>query len=617
MEPLEVSAVTIRVAGDSGDGIQLTGSQFTASTGLAGNDLATFPDYPAEIRAPAGTTYGVSGYQIQFSGLDVLTPGDDPDMLVAFNPAALKVNLKDLRPGAAVLVNTDAFTDANLKKAGWSADPLKDGSLSSYRVLEVPVGMLTANALKDLALSAPQAGRCKNFFVLGILYWLYERPLEPTLAFIRRTFAKKPLLLEANTRVLQAGNAFAETEELFERTYRVRKAPIAPGTYRNLTGNEAAALGLAAAAERSGHPLFYASYPITPASEILQALAKMKPYGVRTFQAEDEIAAVVAAIGASYGGHLGVTGTSGPGLALKTEAVGLAVMAELPLVVVDVQRGGPSTGLPTKTEQADLLQALFGRHGESPVCVLAPATPGECFSSAFEACALAMKYRVPVLVLSDGYLGNGSEPWKVPKLAELPKIDVSHEPGCPPESFLPYRRDPETLARPWVVPGMPGFEHRIGGLEKDAATGQVSYDAENHEAMVHLRAEKVARMAREIPATSVLGGPDGDLLVVGWGSTYGAITTAVRALRAEGKKVSAVHLRHLNPLPPDLPGILKRFPKILVPEMNLGQLSWLLRAHILRPIEGFSKVQGRPFKVSEIRERVLQSLAGEGGADGR
>lgn len=607
----EVDAVTIRFAGDSGDGVQLTGGQFTTSTAISGNDLSTLPDYPAEIRAPAGTLPGVSGFQIHFSSYDVLTPGDQPEVLVAFNPAALKANVKDLVKGGTIIVNTDAFTLQNFKKANIDKSPLEDGSLDAFKVIEVPMTTLTGNALEGLGLSPTQVSRCKNFFALGIMYWVYGRSLDATLAWIKRKFKKVPTMVEANSRALHAGHAFAETTELFQNSFRVKKAPIAPGKYRNITGNEAAALGLVAAQKLSGHQLFYSTYPITPASDILHNLAKLKAFGVKTFQAEDEIAGVGAAIGASFGGLLAVTGTSGPGLALKSEAIGLAVMTELPLVVINVQRGGPSTGLPTKTEQSDLLQALYGRNGESPVAVVAPATAGECFLAVIQACRLAMKYRHPVIFLSDGYLGNGSEPWKIPEVDSLPKFEISHEAGVPPEEFQPYARDPETLARPWVLPGTPGYEHRIGGLEKQDVTGNVSYDPDNHERMIHLRADKIQRMQADIPEITVLGEPKGEVLVVGWGSTYGAITTAVKKAQKEGKSVSSIHLRYLNPFPSNLETILKSFDKVLIPEMNLGQLQMILRGKFLVDAKGLHKVKGQPFKVSEIKEKIDALLEGK------
>ncbi|TBR19778.1 2-oxoacid:acceptor oxidoreductase subunit alpha [bacterium] len=607
----ELESITIRFAGDSGDGVQLTGGQFTTTTAFAGNDLSTFPDFPAEIRAPVGTLPGVSGFQIHFSSKDVLTPGDAPQVLVAFNPAALKANIKDLEKGGTLVVNTDAFTVGNFKKANIAANPLEDGSLSGYRVIEIPMTSLTDTALAGMGLSPNQVQRCKNFFALGVMYWLYERPMESTSAWIRHKFAKNPTLVEANLKALEAGWSYAETTEIFARTYRVLKAPIAPGRYRNITGNEAAALGLVAAAKLSEHTLFYGSYPITPASDILHALSKLKSFRVKTFQAEDEIAAVASAIGASFVGHLGITGTSGPGVALKAEAIGLAVMTELPLVIVNVQRGGPSTGLPTKTEQADLFQAVFGRNGECPVAVLAAATPGDCFMMAIEACRWAMKYRHPVMLLTDGYLANGSEPWKIPNVADLPKIAVSHDPGVPAAEFKPFARDPKTMARPWVVPGTPGYEHRIGGIEKANLTGNVSYDPDNHELMCRLRAEKVAGMVQDIPPSKVNGPDKAKVLVVGWGSTYGAITTAVGQLQKEGKSVASLHIRHMNPLPPDLGEIFKRYERVVVAEMNLGQLETILRAKFLIPTVGLHKMKGQPFKVSEIKAKVEAVLAGK------
>ncbi|HVE11935.1 MAG TPA: 2-oxoacid:acceptor oxidoreductase subunit alpha [Elusimicrobiota bacterium] len=606
-EVREIDAVTIRFAGDSGDGIQLTGGQFTTTTALAGNDLSTFPDFPAEIRAPAGTIPGVSGFQISFSSREVLTPGDAPQVLVAFNPAALKANIKDLERGGTLVVNTDAFTTPAFTKAGIAANPLEDGSLSAYRVIQIPMTTLTDNALKEFKLSPTQVSRCKNFFALGIMYWLYERPIDTTLGWIKKKFAKNPTIADANAKALHAGHAFAETAEIFEQAYRVKKAPITPGVYRNITGNEATAMGLVAASKLSEHSLFYGSYPITPASDILHSLSKLKSYRVKAFQAEDEIAAIGAAIGASFGGALGVTGTSGPGVALKSEAIGLAVMTELPLVIINVQRGGPSTGLPTKTEQADLFQAVFGRNGECPVAVVAAATPSDCFRMTIEACRIALTHMMPVFLLTDGYLANGSEPWKLPDPASLAKIVVKH----PTEAagFKPYARDPKTLARPWAIPGTAGLEHRIGGLEKADGTGNVNYDPDNHENMVKIRAEKIARIAPEIPPTEILGAKTGKVLVVGWGSTYGAITTAVKDMQAAGQKVSAIHLRHLNPLPPDLETIFKGFEKVLVPEMNMGQLLTMLRARYLIPAVGLNKVKGQPFKVSEIKEKVQELLS--------
>ncbi|MFA5138689.1 MAG: 2-oxoacid:acceptor oxidoreductase subunit alpha [Elusimicrobiota bacterium] len=603
-EPQEIESVTIRFAGDSGDGIQLTGGQFASSTAIAGSDVSTLPDYPAEIRAPAGTVAGVSGYQLCFGSSDVLTPGDRPQVLVAFNPAALKANLKDLQPGGAIIANSDAFTPGNLAKANLASNPLEDKSLASYRVIALPMAALTRKAVEEFGLKGNQVERCKNFFALGVLFWLFSRPLEPTLAWIERKFKRSPVLSKANTRALQAGWSFAETTEIFERHYSIKKAKMPPGRYRDVTGNEATALGLAAASRLSGLPLFYASYPITPASDILHQLSSLKGLGIKTFQTEDEIAAMCAALGAAFGGHMAVTGTSGPGLALKSEAMGLGVMTELPVVIVDVQRGGPSTGLPTKTEQADLLFALFGRSGECPLPVLAPSSPADCFPMVMEACRLAVKYRHPVLFLTDGFIANGSEPWRVPRPGELPAIEASLGHERPPSEFRPYLRDPRTLARPWVAPGTPGCEHRIGGLEKQHISGTVSYDPENHEFMTRLRAEKVAKMAQDIPLLEIVGPASGKVLVVGWGSTYGAITTAVRELQTERTRVSSVHLRHLNPLPPDLVSLMSRFDKVLVPELNLGQLSLLLRAKTLLPVESLCKVRGQPFRVAEIKEKV-------------
>lgn len=603
----ELESVTIRFAGDSGDGIQLTGGQFTSTTAMAGNDLSTLPDYPAEIRAPAGTLPGVSGFQIQFGSREVLTPGDSPNVLVAMNPAALKANVKDLEPGSIILVNTDAFSVLNLSKAGYKTNPLEDGSISAHRVIQIPLTSLTDQALQGMNMTRTQVDRCKNFFALGIMYWLYERPLEPTLKWIQKKFQKSAQIAEANVKALNAGHAFAETAEIFQHHYRISRAPIAPGRYRNITGNEATALGLIAASKLAAKPLFYGSYPITPASDVLHELSKHKAFGVRTFQAEDEIAAVGAAIGASYAGHLGVTGTSGPGLCLKSEAINLAVMMELPLLILDIQRGGPSTGLPTKTEQADLLQAMYGRNSDSPVAILAPATPGECFTMVIEAMRIAMKYMTPVFFLSDGYLANGSEPWKIPKLKDLPDLRVRHL--TDPKDFAPYRRDPKTLSRPWVLPGTPGLEHRIGGIEKQDVTGNVSYDPENHDFMVRIRAQKIAGIDREIPPTRVMGPSKGKVLVVGWGSTYGSITQAVKTLQTEGQSVACVHLRYLNPLPPDLGSILSNYEKILVPEINLGQLLWILRSRFLVDAVGFNQVRGQPLKVREIKNNILKLLA--------
>jgi len=599
---VEIENVTIRFAGDSGDGMQLTGTQFTNTSAILGNDISTLPDFPAEIRAPAGSLPGVSGFQINFSSRDIRTPGDEPNVLVAMNPAALKVNLHDLEKGGILIINSDAFAELNLKKAGYEKNPLEDGSLSAYRVISIPLTELNLNALKDLNLGRKEADRCKNFFALGMMYWLYDRPLDPTLKWMQSKFQKNPVVLEANVRTLRAGFNYADTTELFTTHYRVRKASLAPGKYRNITGNEATALGFIAAAQVAKRPLFYASYPITPASDILHELSRHKNFGIKTFQAEDEIAAMTAAIGASFAGHLGLTGTSGPGVALKSEAIGLAVMTELPVVIANIQRGGPSTGLPTKTEQADLLQAMFGRNGECPVPIVAAATPSDCFAMAFEAFRIATMFMTPVFYLSDGYLGNGSEPWKLPKVDELPKIDIEYRTEA--EGFHPYLRNEATLARPWAIPGTPGLEHRIGGLEKQHITGNVSYDPDNHEFMVRLRAEKVARIANFIPEVEVFGKPEGKLLVVGWGGTYGAITSAVEMMQTRGKAVSSVHLRHLNPFPRNLGEVFSRFEKVLVPELNLGQLCLLLRARYLVDAIGFNKIKGHPFKISELVRKM-------------
>jgi len=601
--------VVIRFAGDSGDGMQLTGTQFTATTAAVGNDLATFPDYPAEIRAPAGTLPGVSGFQINFSSEEIYTPGDAPDVLVAMNPAALKVNLPELRPGGILIVNADSFRDVDLKKAGYSSSPLGDGSLGVYRVFQVELTRLTRAALRETGLPTKDQDRCKNFFALGMMYYLFHRPLDYSLTWIEERFSAKPELLQANQLALKAGYGYCEATEVFQVTYEVPQARLAPGTYRNISGNQALALGFVAASRKSGLRLFQGSYPITPASDILHELSAYKNFGVVTFQAEDEIAAIGAAIGASFAGALGITTTSGPGMALKSEFIGLAVMVELPLVVVDIQRGGPSTGLPTKTEQADLLQAMFGRHSESPCIVMAARSPADCFECAYEACRLTIRHMTPVILLSDGFIANGAEPWKLPHAADLPEIPVSFR--TDPRGFLPYLRDGDTLARPWAIPGTPGLEHRVGGLEKSDGAGNVSYDPLNHERMVSLRAEKVERVAADIPLAEPEGDPEGGLLVVGWGSTYGPITGAVRKARSSGRRVSHLHLRHLNPLPRNLGEVLSRFDTILVPEMNLGQLAFLLQGRYLREVTRLDKVQGQPFKESEILERILDLSEGE------
>ncbi len=602
----ELDRVAIRFAGDSGDGMQLTGTKFTESTALAGHDLSTFPDFPAEIRAPAGTLAGVSAFQIHFASNEIRTPADSPDVLVAFNPAALRANAEDVRPQGMLILNSDAFTRKNLERAGYERDPLPE-LRERFHVVEVPLTRLNRECLKDLNLSQRDADRCKNFFALGLMYWLYNRPPEVTRRWLKARFGGA--VREANLRVLDAGYHFGETAELFPVSFVVPKAKIQPGHYRNITGNTALAWGIAAAGIQAQRPVFLGAYPITPASDVLHTLAGFRHFGVKTFQAEDEMAAVSAAIGASFAGALGVVTTSGPGFVLKQEALNLAVCAELPLVVVDIQRSGPSTGMPTKTEQGDLLLALFGRNSDSPMPVLAPSTPGDCFHIALEAFRLAVKYMTPVVVLSDAYLANSAEPWLIPDVESLPRVPVAFE--TDPEGFEPYRHDPETLARPWAIPGTPGLEHRIGGLSHEDVTGDVSYDPGNAEKMVRLRAEKVARIQREIPPVEVNGPDRGELLVVGWGSTYGAITSAVEEARADGLNVSSVHLRHLNPFPPDLGGVLESFDRVLVPELNTGQLLQLLRAEYLVGAEGLSKVRGQPFGISEIRHRIEAMLGVE------
>jgi 2-oxoglutarate ferredoxin oxidoreductase subunit alpha len=593
----------IRFCGDSGDGMQITGSQFTNTAALYGNDLATFPDFPAEIRAPAGTLPGVSGFQINFSSSDVYTPGDAVDVLVAMNPAALKMNIRDLRASGILIVNLDNFKETDLKKAQCATNPLDDHSLDGYRLFKVELTKLTRAALKDLGLDAKSMDRCKNFFALGMCYWLYNRPMESTQRWLEDKFKSKPVLAEANRLAMKAGYTYCEATEAFQVSYEIPPAKLQPGTYRNISGNSALALGFVAASQRAGIPLFQGSYPITPASDILHELSMYKEFGVMTFQAEDEIAAVASAIGAAYGGSLAITTTSGPGMALKMEAIGLAIATELPLVICDIQRGGPSTGLPTKTEQADLLQALFGRNSEAPVPVLAAATPGDCFWMAFEASRIAIKYMVPVILLSDGYLANGAEPWKIPTLDELPEFPVRF--ATDPSGFLPYKRDPQTLARPWAIPGTPGLEHRIGGIEKQDVTGNINYEPLNHEKMVKLRAAKVEGVVQDVPDAVPAGDPEGDLLLVGWGSTYGSITAALRAQRERGKQVGHVHLRYLNPLPRNLGDVLKRYKKVVVPEMNMGQLLLVLRAKYLVDARGMNKIQGQPFKQAEI-EKVIE-----------
>jgi len=602
-----LTRAVIRFAGDSGDGMQVTGEQFTTEAAWAGNDISTLPNFPAEIRAPAGTLFGVSSFQLQFGSQRVHTPGDQLDALVAMNPAALKVHLVDLKAGGILIVNTAAFDQRNLDKAGYQKNPLEDTGLGEkYRLYQVDISGMTKKALEDLPLNAKEKERCKNFFALGLVSWIYTRPLDPTLEAIKKRFAKNPAFVEANTRVLKAGHAFGETAEMFAEHYGIEAAEMPPGIYRSMTGNRALAWGLLAAAERTQIPIVFGAYPITPASSILEELAMHKRFRVRTFQAEDEIAAVTSAIGAAFGGCIGVTASSGPGIALKGEGIGLAVMAELPLVIFDIQRGGPSTGLPTKTEQADLMQALYGRNSESPVVVLAPQTPGDCFYIAYEAVRIAIKYMVPVMVLSDGYLANGSEPWLIPDVKTLPDIEVKFRTEV--EGFAPYLRDAATLARPWVRPGTPGLEHRIGGIEKQDVTGNISYEAENHDHMVRTRAEKVRRVAQEIPPTQVNGPASGDVLVVGWGGTYGAITAAVEETQIDGKPVASVHLRHLNPLPPDLGQILRQYGSVLVPEINSGQLVRILRAEYLVDAVGYNRVGGMPLASQDILEAINQLL---------
>jgi 2-oxoglutarate/2-oxoacid ferredoxin oxidoreductase subunit alpha len=601
-----IDEAVIRFCGDSGDGMQITGSQFTNTVALYGNDLATFPDFPAEIRAPAGTLPGVSGFQVHFSSSDVYTPGDSVDVLIAMNPAALKMNLADLKTNGILIVNLDNFKENDLRKAQIVTNPLEDHSLDGYRLFSVELTKLTRAALKDLGLDTKSMDRCKNFFALGMCYWLYNRSMEPTHGWLQEKFKNKQQLVQANKLAMQAGYSYCEATEAFQISYEIPPAKLSPGVYRNISGNAALALGFVAASQKAGIPLFLGSYPITPASDILHELAMYKDFGVITFQAEDEIAAITSAIGAAYAGALGITATSGPGMALKTEALGLAVAVELPLVICDIQRGGPSTGLPTKTEQADLLQALFGRNSEAPIPVLAPSSPGDCFWIALEASRIAIKHMVPVIILSDGYLANGAEPWKVPTVAELPEIPVHFETN--PEGFLPYRRDPVTLSRPWAVPGTPGLEHRIGGIEKQDVTGNINYEPLNHEHMVRLRAAKVEAVANDIPPVVPEGDESGDLLIIAWGSTHGPITAALNAQREKGRRIGHVHLRHLNPLPRNLGEIIKRFKKVLVPEMNMGQLLMILRAKYLVDAQGYNKIQGKPFKTSEIENKIEQML---------
>jgi 2-oxoglutarate ferredoxin oxidoreductase subunit alpha len=610
-----LESVVIRFAGDSGDGMQVTGDRFTAESAVFGNDLATLPNFPAEIRAPAGTLPGVSAFQVQIAAYDILTPGDEPNVLVAMNPAALRTNVSDLAKGGTLIVNSDAFDDRSLEKAGYDSNPLADGTLAGYRIYEIPMTSLTLKACEPTGAKPRDAERSKNFFALGILSWLYNRPTDTTLDWIATRYGAKPAVVEANTLAFRAGYNFGETAELFDSSYKVPASELGPGEYTNITGNTALAWGLVAASQLAGLTLFLGAYPITPASDLLHELAKQRHFGIVAFQAEDEIAGAGAALGASFGGALGVTTTSGPGIDLMSETIGLAVSLELPLVVIDVQRGGPSTGLPTKSEQSDLLLAMYGRHGEAPVPIVAPRTPGDCFAAAIEAVRIALKYRTPVFLLSDGYLANGSEPWQVPEVADLPAIGVefavspNHVGPDGTASFWPYVRDPATLARPWAVPGTPGLEHRVGGIEKADGSGDVSYDPDNHEKMVHLRAEKVAGIAADIPAVEV-DDPDGaELLVLGWGSTYGAATAAVKRIRAREMSVAQAHLRHLNPLPPNLGEVLARYRRVLIPENNLGQLATLIRARYLVDAVTLSGLRGGPFRIAEI-ERAIADLLG-------
>jgi 2-oxoglutarate ferredoxin oxidoreductase subunit alpha len=606
----QLDQVVIRIAGDSGDGMQLTGDRFTQETAIFGNDLATFPNFPAEIRAPQGTLAGVSSFQVHFADHDILTPGDRPDVLVAMNPAALKANLGDVPKGGTLIIDSHDFTTRALARVGWQSNPLEDGTLEGFTVHAVDLTQLTLDALEGTELSRKDAGRSKNMFALGLLSWMYSRPTETTLEFVRQKFVHRPDVAEANITAFKAGWNFGETTEAFGVTYEVKPARVAAGTYRNISGNLALAYGLIAASRRSGLPLFLGAYPITPASDILHELSKHKRFGVRTFQAEDEIAGIGAALGAAFGGSLGVTTSSGPGIALKGETIGLAVSLELPLVICDIQRGGPSTGLPTKTEQSDLLQAMFGRNGEAPVPIVAAQSPSDCFDAALEAARIALTYRTPVFLLSDGYLANGSEPWRVPSVDDLPRLDVEFatEPNGDGGEFLPYLRDPQTLARPWAVPGTAGLEHRIGGIEKADRTGNISYDPDNHDFMVRTRQAKVDGIARSLPPLRV-DDPDGDarVLVLGWGSTYGPIGAACQKVRAAGASVAQLHLRHLNPFPNDLGEILKRYDKVVIPEMNLGQLAMLVRARYLVDAISVTQVRGLPFKADELAE-MLQGV---------
>ncbi len=606
----EKERVVIRFAGDSGDGMQLTGDRFTNATAILGNDLATLPDFPAEIRAPAGTVHGVSAFQIQFASRDILTPGDHPSVLVAMNPAALKAELDGVERGGTIILNEDAFIQRNLEKAGYTSDPLTDGTLDAYQVYRVPMSSITLRATEELGISKKEGERSKNMFALGLVSWMYGRPVDVTTNWLQRKFGDKPQILEANLAAFRAGYNFGETTELFAHSYEVKPAPAAPGRYRNISGATALAWGLVAASQRSGLPLFYASYPITPASELLHELSRLKNFGVRTLQAEDEIAAANVALGAAFAGHLGVTGTSGPGMDLKAETLGLAVALELPMIVVDVQRAGPSTGMPTKTEAADLLLAMYGRHGESPMPIVASYSPSNCFDAAIEAARIAVKFRTPVILLSDTFLGNSSEPWLIPDADTLPTIDPAFATGPNAGTeFMPYLRD-ENLARPWAVPGTPGLRHRIGGLEKEDGTGDISYDPHNHELMTHLRAEKVERLADDIPPLAVDDpGGDAELLVLGWGSSFGTIKAAARRVRERGMRVAIAHLFHLNPMPQNTGDVVRSYPKVLIPEMNMGQLSLLIRGRFLVDAKSVTKVQGLPFFAEELEAEILKMMA--------
>ncbi len=615
--PWHLDDLVIRFAGDSGDGMQLTGDRFTSASALFGNDLSTFPEFPAEIRAPAGTLAGVSSFQVRIASHEISTPGDAPTVLVAMNPAALKADLHHLVPGGIVIVNTDTFDERNLTKAGYAANPLLDGSLDHFRLVEVPMSSLTADAVAPLGVKPRDADRSKNFFALGLISWCYSRPVEGTITWIEQRFAKTPLVVASNRAAFTAGYNFGETTELFDHAYTVPAAKLPDGEYTNITGNTALAWGLVAAGQCARLPVFLGSYPITPASDILHELAKHKNFGIRTFQAEDEIAAIGSALGAAFAGHLGVTTTSGPGVALKGETISLAVSLELPLLIIDVQRGGPSTGLPTKTEAADLLMALYGRHGEAPLPVVAAYSPPHCFDAVIEAARIALKYRTPVIVLSDGYLANGAHPWKLPDVSTLPDISVpfatelNHMRADGEMEFWPYLRDPDTLARPWAIPGTPGLMHRVGGIEKEDGSGNISYTPENHERMVHLRADKIAGIAKDIPLVEVVGDADADLLVLGWGSTWGAIKAAVDTVRARGKRVAWAHVVHLSPFPANLGDVLRRYPKIIVPEMNMGQLCKVVRGEFLVPATPITKVQGMPFTAAELVIAIEHALAKE------